>query len=120
MENLAVEVPAVTDLEARNRRHLPFHVYLGTLIGALVVVAITIWTRIWSICSWPAAYGGVMPSASSAPSKSTNRISMRCFRSNRKRWPECYFAGGRLHIPAGLPPGFIWHQAAGLILTPRS
>jgi len=51
MENLAVEVPAATDLEARNRRHLPFHTYLGTLIGALVVSAIAIWTRIWSICS---------------------------------------------------------------------
>jgi hypothetical protein len=51
MENLAVEVPATTDLDAGNRRHLPFHVYLGTLIGAPVVAAITIWTRIWSICS---------------------------------------------------------------------
>jgi len=39
MENLAVEVPASTDLGARNRRHLPLHVY-------------SIWARSSALWSW--------------------------------------------------------------------
>jgi HD-GYP domain-containing protein (c-di-GMP phosphodiesterase class II) len=39
MSSPAAGIPATADLDARKRPRLPFHIYLGVLIGALVVAA---------------------------------------------------------------------------------